>query len=210
MGHFCQNLKKKPSTPCLRRRKTIFYRKWALLKYEKGFDYTLFKKIMGFILILVVAIIFWNAYMAAEISRRKKVEARLAKSERALRQTNEELREMEALKDNLAHMIIHDMRSPLSGISGSLELLEDRLVPADPDGKLGQFLRLAKKRGQHPEPDDAGPFGYLQAGIRRPAFAAGHPGSQPNCGPSDPGHAKPGRDAWPGAGLIGKPGTRAV
>ncbi len=124
--------------------KNYFYRQWTKVKYEKGFDYSLFKKIIGVILILVIAIVVWNTYMAAEIARRKKVEERLAKSERDLRKTNEELKEMETLKDNLAHMIIHDMRSPLSGITGSLELLESRLSVVDTDGKLAHYLRLSQ------------------------------------------------------------------
>jgi len=34
------------------------------------------------------------------------------------------LRELEELRDNLTHMIVHDMRSPLMGICGSLELFQ--------------------------------------------------------------------------------------
>ncbi|MDD5674793.1 MAG: HAMP domain-containing sensor histidine kinase, partial [Chitinivibrionales bacterium] len=36
----------------------------------------------------------------------------------------EKLKQLEALRDNLTHMIIHDLRSPLSGVSGYLQLLE--------------------------------------------------------------------------------------
>ena len=47
------------------------------------------------------------------------------------------LRELEELRDNLTHMIVHDMRSPLMGICGSLELLQmtvaDRLDEEDRD-----------------------------------------------------------------------------
>ena len=124
--------------------KTYFYRKWTLVKYEKGFDYALFKKIMGFVILLVLAIVFWNTRMAAEIARRKKVEARLATREQELRQTNEELREMEALKDNLAHMIIHDMRSPLSGINGSLQLLQSIIDSEGPDEGARRYLDLSR------------------------------------------------------------------
>ena len=41
-----------------------------------------------------------------------------------LQQSYEELRELEELRDNLVHMIIHDMRSPLTGLLGGLELLQ--------------------------------------------------------------------------------------
>ena len=76
--------------------KTLFYRKWALVKYEKGLDYSLFKKIMAIVAVLVVAVVVWNRYMAAEIRRRKKVEACLAESEQKLRQKNSDLKDMES------------------------------------------------------------------------------------------------------------------
>ncbi len=41
-----------------------------------------------------------------------------------LRATNDQLRKLEALRDNLIHMVVHDMRSPLMGVAGSLEILE--------------------------------------------------------------------------------------
>lgn len=37
------------------------------------------------------------------------------------------LRKLEKLRDNLTHMIVHDMRSPLMGISGNLDILEMNL-----------------------------------------------------------------------------------
>jgi signal transduction histidine kinase len=39
-----------------------------------------------------------------------------------LKETNQRLQELEQMRDNLTHMIVHDMRSPLSGISGYLQL----------------------------------------------------------------------------------------
>ncbi len=49
-----------------------------------------------------------------------------------VQETLVKLREMEVLRDNLIHMIVHDMRSPLMGVSGSLEIIsdaQDRLSP---------------------------------------------------------------------------------
>lgn len=42
-----------------------------------------------------------------------------------LHQANERLRELERLRENLTQMIIHDLNSPLQGISLSLDLLSD-------------------------------------------------------------------------------------
>ena len=41
-----------------------------------------------------------------------------------LQDSYEELRELEAMRDSLVHMIVHDMRSPLTAMHGYLELLE--------------------------------------------------------------------------------------
>ena len=42
-----------------------------------------------------------------------------------VRQDLDKLRELEQLRDNLTHMIIHDMRSPLTVIMGGLQLAQD-------------------------------------------------------------------------------------
>lgn len=42
------------------------------------------------------------------------------------------VKELEKLRDNLTHMIVHDMRSPLTVVSGSLELLHPELVEKAP------------------------------------------------------------------------------
>ena len=50
-----------------------------------------------------------------------------------LQESYDRLRELEELRDNLTHMIVHDMRTPLMGISGYLQLLqmqsEGKLTP---------------------------------------------------------------------------------
>ncbi|OGV55340.1 MAG: hypothetical protein A2X45_15695 [Lentisphaerae bacterium GWF2_50_93] len=41
-----------------------------------------------------------------------------------LQENYDQLRKLEDLRDNLTHMVVHDMRSPLTGIIGNMELLE--------------------------------------------------------------------------------------
>ena len=48
-----------------------------------------------------------------------------------VRESYEKLRDLEHLRDNLTHMIVHDMRSPLTGLAGHLQLFE-----MDAAGKL--------------------------------------------------------------------------
>jgi len=44
--------------------------------------------------------------------------------EQTLQESNEQLRKLEKLRDDLVHMVVHDMRTPLTAIYGFLETLE--------------------------------------------------------------------------------------
>ncbi len=44
--------------------------------------------------------------------------------ERTLQESNDQLRKLEELRDNLVHMVVHDMRTPLTAIYGFLQALE--------------------------------------------------------------------------------------
>lgn len=55
------------------------------------------------------------------------------------------LREAEAMRDQLTHMIVHDLRTPLTSLLGSLKLLSSGKVP--PDGQP-QLLELARETGE--------------------------------------------------------------
>ncbi len=49
------------------------------------------------------------------------------KQKKEIRDAYEELKDLEALRDNLVHMIVHDMRSPLMAIVGGLQLLSGKV-----------------------------------------------------------------------------------
>ena len=56
------------------------------------------------------------------------------------------LRELEALRDNLTHMIVHDLRNPLTGVHASLQLMQLRLRMQDKlDPDTSENLDLAFK-----------------------------------------------------------------
>ncbi len=124
--------------------KTYFYRKWAKIEYETGFDYALFKKIMLGVIFLAIAVIVWNRSMVKEIKRRKTIEAELTRSESELRDRNIALKELEALKDNLANMVVHDMRSPLMGIGNILQVLSIKLEKLTPEVDFNRYLLSAR------------------------------------------------------------------
>lgn len=65
-----------------------------------------------------------------------------------LQKANEDLRELEKLRDRMAHWIVHDMKAPIGGISGYLELLlievKDKLSP-EQIGYIDEALRSARR-----------------------------------------------------------------
>jgi signal transduction histidine kinase len=69
-----------------------------------------------------------------EVHARIETHLKIRQLQKALEIQNQQLREnydrlhaLEILRDNLTHMIIHDMRSPLMAISGNLELLSEEI-----------------------------------------------------------------------------------
>jgi len=54
----------------------------------------------------------------------RQLQIEMESQNRRLQENYDQLRKLEDLQENLTHMIIHDMRSPLLGITGNLELLE--------------------------------------------------------------------------------------
>ncbi len=79
---------------------------------------------------IIILFICWNLQLKREIRQRRKTES--------------DLKKMEALKDNLMHMIVHDMRVPLTVISGSLELLASPPDPLQPENPDSKYLRMAQ------------------------------------------------------------------
>ena len=53
----------------------------------------------------------------------RRLQVELEGQARQLQANYDKLRKLEDLRDNLIHMIVHDMRSPLMGITGNLEIL---------------------------------------------------------------------------------------
>lgn len=65
-----------------------------------------------------------------EVAARVRTQLELGRQRRALKSNFARLRELEQLRDNLVHMIVHDLRSSLTTVGLSLALLEQRLLPA--------------------------------------------------------------------------------
>lgn len=118
--------------------RTAFYRQWVWLRYEHGRNLTLVIQVALLGLLGVLLFVFWNRRLAREVGLRKRAEESLEASHAALRTSYEELREIEEQRENLVHMIVHDMRSPLTVITGAVEAARDA------GDKAPEMLRLAR------------------------------------------------------------------
>ena len=71
-----------------------------------------------------------------EVEVRVKTHLELIRQKKELQESNRRLQKMEILRDSLAQMIVHDLRSPLTAILGNLELIElCELDKMSPDGR---------------------------------------------------------------------------
>ena len=69
-------------------------------------------------------------FQLAEVEARVDTHLELRRQKRHLQDALDELREVEALRDSLVHMIVHDLRSPLTGIYAYLELIKETAAGA--------------------------------------------------------------------------------
>ena len=70
-------------------------------------------------------------FQIEEVQARVDVHMRLRQQKQQLQESFDRLRHLESLRDSLVHMVVHDMRSPLTAILGYLGLLTEM-----PDGSL--------------------------------------------------------------------------
>jgi signal transduction histidine kinase len=75
--------------------------------------------------------------------RLRRLQAELEERNRTLQESNERLRALEKLRDDLIHMVVHDMRSPLSNILIMLEMLASDL-PEDAPGRMHKDVAVAR------------------------------------------------------------------
>lgn len=63
-------------------------------------------------------------FYSEEVVARVRTHLELRRQRQELQVRVAQLRELEHLRDNLVHMIVHDLRAPLNGLQGGLELLD--------------------------------------------------------------------------------------
>ena len=74
-----------------------------------------------------------------EVEARVRTHLALRKKERQLQESYGKLKELEQLRDNLIHMIIHDMRSPVTVVLGTLQLLKETMPPGTEN--MSKFIK---------------------------------------------------------------------
>ena len=75
-----------------------------------------------------------------EVNVRVKTHLELQRQKKELKENYDKLKELEKLQDNLVHMIVHDMKSPLTGIYDFLHLLNIKSTLSD---KNTEYLQSA-------------------------------------------------------------------
>lgn len=89
-----------------------------------------------------------QAYLQRLLDRRRS-EAALRETLGKLRQFEQAFKDAERVKDDLTHMLVHDLKSPIASVMGLLDHSIDVLQgAADPQG-ISELLSLAKVESQH-------------------------------------------------------------
>src|ERR1051326_8982179 len=70
-------------------------------------------------------------FQIEEVDARVHIHLELRRQQKELQDIYQRLKELEAVRDSLSHMVVHDMRSPLAAILMSFELLEELIPPAN-------------------------------------------------------------------------------
>ncbi len=114
------------------------YNKWINLKYEMGFDYSLFWKVGVGATFVFLLIFYWNRRLAKEIRKREEAEAKLQEFNRDLQakiaQSLEELerrnkiilkQSQQATMGSLIGVIAHQLKQPMYSMNLLVEAIEE-------------------------------------------------------------------------------------
>ncbi|MBU1106024.1 MAG: transporter substrate-binding domain-containing protein [Candidatus Riflebacteria bacterium] len=145
------------------------YRKWLPIRYEHGFNYTLFWKILSIFVLVILGMVFWNRKLAREIGFRKQAEMEIAESRAKLKAALESMIDAVFISDvngaiiefNEAFATFHrfksknECRENLSNYSSILEVylpdgtlapLNMRAIPKALRGETGINIEYTLRR----------------------------------------------------------------
>ncbi len=98
------------------------YRDWVWVEYRQPVNYRLVAKVAGVGALGMLLFFSWNRRLAKEIRLRTQAERDATESRGRLEKSYRDLQDLERQRDNLTHMIVHDMRSPLTVLCAALEM----------------------------------------------------------------------------------------
>lgn len=78
-----------------------------------------------------------------EVYARVQTHLELSRQKKEQKEAYDRLREMEALRDSLVHMIVHDLRSPLTAVMGYLELVQMADLSEETAGDANEAAKAA-------------------------------------------------------------------
>ncbi len=116
------------------------YRKWVWIDYRQPIDYWPLLRIVLIGSAILLTIFWWNRRLAREVRLRTAAEQRVTQSEADLRKSYLDLRESERQRENLMHMIVHDLRSPLTIIVNVFDLVKNDLAKVDCDREVAERI----------------------------------------------------------------------
>jgi len=94
--------------------------RWLHIEVKEAVDYTFIYTVGGVFLLLILASLYWNKKLTAEIHERKRVEVALEKAKREAEQANR-------AKSIFLATMSHEIRTPMNAIAGFTELLSEEV-----------------------------------------------------------------------------------
>ncbi len=96
------------------------FRDWIHLRYELGFDYALFWKVLAAVALVLAIILYWNRRLSAEVARRIEAEQDLQAVHRSLERANRQLLEHVDIVDRYVNISTMDRDGIITSASSAM------------------------------------------------------------------------------------------
>ncbi len=121
---------------------SIINSKWISVKFEQGFDYTLFSKILFYIFVVFVLFIYWNKKLTAEIKQRKESEKKLLEKTKELKESQGKFSSMVSNVPGVIYRYLLDEEWTVVFISSAVERLSGYHVNDFTSRRIENLIKL--------------------------------------------------------------------